>query len=97
MEKSTLTRLAKELEIPENKILNEGITVFLDKELREASAEILRIKSQFNISNPKELKTKIENGEIEEHPAWELLIYWENLNKKIKVVNDWIQKLHIMA
>ena len=97
MEKSLLSKLSKELEIPEKKILDESLNVFLDAELRNASAEILKIKKQFNVSNPKELKNKIEKGKIEEHPAWEQLIFWENLNKRIKVVNDWMQKLHISS
>ena len=95
--KALLSRLSKELELTEERILDESISVFLDKELRDASAEILKIKSQFKVSNPKELKNKIEAGKIDEHPAWEQLIYWENLNKKIKVVNNWTQKLHISS
>ena len=97
MEKSLLSKLSKELEIPEKKILDESLNVFLDTELRNASADILKIKKQFNVSKPKELKNKIETGKLEEHPAWEQLIYWENLNKRIKVVNDWMQKLHISS
>ncbi len=97
MEKSLLSKLSKELEIPEKKILDESLNVFLDIELRNASAEILNIKKQFNVSSPKELKNKIEKGKIEEHPAWEQLIFWENLNKRIKVVSDWMQKLHISS
>ncbi len=97
MEKSLLSKLSKELEIPEKKILDESLNVFLDIELRNASAEILNIKKQFNVSSPKELKNKIEKGKIEEHPAWEQLIFWESLNKRIKVVSDWMQKLHISS
>ena len=97
MEKSLLSKLSKELEIPEKKILDESLNVFLDIELRNASAEILKIRKQFNVSNSKELKNKIEKGKIEEHPAWEQLIFWENLNKRIRVVSDWMQKLHISS
>ncbi|MBI3035566.1 hypothetical protein HYY71_04545 [Candidatus Woesearchaeota archaeon] len=97
MEKSLLSKLSKELEIPKKRILDESLNVFLDAELRNASAEILQIKKQFNVSSLKELKSKIENGKIEEHPAWEQLIFWENLNKRIKVVSDWMQKLHISS
>ena|SRR3989338_4273194 len=97
MEKSLLSKLSKELEIPEKKIIDESLNVFLDLELRNASAEILKIKKQFDVSDPKELKNKIQNGKIEEHPAWEQLIFWENLNKRIKVVNNWMQKLHISS
>ncbi|MBI3036903.1 hypothetical protein HYY73_04095 [Candidatus Woesearchaeota archaeon] len=97
MAKSLLSELSKELEIPEKRILDESIHVFLEKELRDASAEILKIKAQFNISSAKELKGRIEKGELEEHPAWEQLIYWENLEKRVKVVNDWMQKLRISS
>ena len=97
MEKSLLSKLSKELEIPETKMLDESLNVFLDSELRNASAEILKIKKQFNVSKPEELKKKIESGKVEEHPAWERLIFWENLNKKIKVVNNWMQRLHISS
>ena len=95
VEKNILNKLSKELEIPEEKMLDESINVFLERELRNAAAEILKIKSEFKVSNPKELKSKIEAGKIGEHPAWEQLIYWENLKKRIKVVNNWTQKLRI--
>jgi len=95
MEKSLLNRLSKDLEIPEKKILDESLNVFLDNELRNAYAEILKIRNQFNVSSSEELKSKIEKGKVKEHPAWEQLIYWENLEKRIKVVNNWMQRLHI--
>ena len=72
------------MEIPENKIVDESINSFLDFELRNASVEILKIKSQFDVSSLDELKNKIEKGKIDEHPAWEQLIYWENLEKKMR-------------
>lgn len=97
MEKSLLNKLSKDLEIPEKKILDESLNVFLDNELRNASAEILKIKNQFSVSSTEELKNKIEKGKIKEHPAWEQLIYWENLDKRIRVVNNWMQRLHISS
>ena len=95
--KSLLRKLSEELELPEQQILDQSIEVFLDKELRDASAEILKIKVQFDVSNPQELQQKIKAGQIAEHPAWEQLIYWENLNKKVKVVSQWMQKLPISS
>ena len=95
MKKSLLHKLSKELEIPEKKILDESLSAFLDIELRNASAEISKIKKEFDVLKPADLKKKIENGKVKEHPAWEQLIYWENLNKKVKVVTDWMRKIHI--
>ncbi len=97
MERSLLTKLSKDLELPEEKILDKSIHVFLESELRDASAEILKIKKQFSVSSITELKKNIETGKVDESPAWEQLIYWENLNKRIKVISAWIQKLHISS
>ncbi len=97
MEKSLLGKLSKELEMPERRIMDESLHVFLEKELRDASAEILNIKAQFNSSSTRELKRRIEKGEVEERPAWDKLIYWENLEKRIKVVGYWMQKLRISS
>ena len=97
MEKSLLSKLSKELEVPEKKIVERSLHVFLDSELRNASAEVMKIKRQFNVSSPKELQERIKEGEVNEHPAWEQLIYWENLNKRMKVVSSWIQRLHIIS
>jgi len=97
MEQPLLNKLSKELDIPAKKILDESVNVFLERELRNAAAEILKIKTQFSVSSPKELKSKIEAGKLEEHPTWEQLMYWENLEKRMKVVNYWIQRLHIAS
>ena len=95
MEKNTLARLSKSLEVPEKRILNESVNLYIDSELRNTSAEILKIKQQFKVTSPEELRARISSGKIAEHPAWEHLIYWENLNKRIKVVHHWMQKLPI--
>lgn len=97
MEKSLLSMLSKDLELPEKKILDESLQVFLDKELRDASAEVLKIKTRFKVSTPKELKKRIESGKVDEHPAWEQLIYWENLDKRIKVVDTWMRKYALIV
>ena len=95
MEKSLLHKLSKDLEISEKRIIEQSIPAFLETELRNASADIIKIKEQFKVSTPKELKQKIELGKIDEHPAWEQLIYWENLNKKMQVVSKWMQNVPI--
>ena len=94
MNNSLLNKLSKQLGITENRLLDESINVFLEKELRNSSAEILKIKTNYKVSTLEELKHNIEEGIIEEHPAWEELIYWENLTKRIKLVKNWMQKIY---
>ncbi|MEK6903662.1 MAG: hypothetical protein AABW64_03385 [Nanoarchaeota archaeon] len=97
MQKTLLSQLSKELDISEQKILDESISAFLEQELRNVSAEIIHIKMQFHVKTLEELRHNIEEGKLDEHPAWEQLIYWENLDKKIKVVRDWMQRVHISS
>jgi len=92
-----LTQLSKDLELSEVKILDESIPAFLERELRNASVEITKLKHEFDVETPNELKQKIESGRVEEHPAWEQLIYWENLSKKVKAVSEWMQKIPMMS
>lgn len=95
MQKTMLHKLSKELDMPENQIIDKSIPAFLENELRSASVDILKIKELFQVVTMQDLKQKIELGKVEEHPAWEQLIYWENLNKKIQVVTRWMRNLHI--
>lgn len=94
MNNSLLHKLSHELGISENRLLDESINVFLERELRNSSVEILKIKINYKVSNPEELKHNIEEGIVKEHPAWEELIYWENLIKRIKLVKNWMQKIY---
>ncbi len=85
MERTAIKQLSKALEVQEDKLVENGLSYFIQKELKDASAEILKLKNKYEVLDIKELKEKIEKGKIEEHPAWEDLIFWENLQKRIKI------------
>lgn len=93
----TIKQLSKTLEVSEEKLVRDGVSYFIQKELKDASAEILRLKNKYKVISIEELKDKIEKGKIEEHPAWEDLIFWENLQKRIRMVKNWMRKLPIIA
>lgn len=87
------TRLLREVSenfgLTEREVLVESINTFLDREMRKSFSEIEKFKEKYNVETPRNLKKKIERGEVEEHPTWEELIEWENLTKRIKVVKKW--------
>lgn len=97
METKFLKSLSRSLHVPEEQLLAESIVTFLDRELRNASLEIQKIKQKYTVNSPKELEKKIEQGTVKEHPAWEELIEWENMEKRIDEVRKWMKNLPIYA
>lgn len=68
----------------EENIIRSGVNSYVSRELKEAYLRIKELKKKFEVDNSDELESKIEEGEIEEHPAWEALIEWKNLEKRIR-------------
>ncbi len=83
-----LKNASKGLHISEEKLLEESINSFLDRELRKAHSEIEKLKEKYGVKSTGQLEEKIKKME-EGHPAWEELIEWENLEKQIKEINKW--------
>lgn len=72
----------------EELILHKGLGSYLDRELREAGVRINELKKRYGVEDPSELEEKIEGGSVDEHPAWEELIEWENLEKRISRLKE---------
>lgn len=72
----------------EESILHKGLGSYLDREIREASVRINELKKRYDVENPSELGKKIEGGSIDEHPTWEELIEWENLEERVSRLKE---------
>lgn len=92
-----LKGISKDLDISETRLLEESVESFLDRELRKAFSEIEKLKERYLVESPMELEERIKEGKVKEHPAWEELIEWENLEKRIKEVDGWRKRIHIPA
>lgn len=64
-------------------ILRKGVESYVERELREARIRIDERAGKYGAETPAELETLIERGDVDEHPAWEELIEWENLATRI--------------
>jgi len=87
MEEKLLKDISKSLRLSEDELLRGSIASFLDRELKEAYSEIEELRVKYGVKNMEDLERKIERGE-EGHPAWEELIEWENIENKIKEVEN---------
>ncbi len=97
MERYLIKSISKDLEISETRLLEESIESFLDREFRKAFSEIEKLKEKYLVESPTDLEKKINEGKVKEHPAWEELIEWENLEKRIKEVKEWRRRIPITA
>lgn len=67
----------------EAEILRKGVESYVERELREARVRIDELREEYEVKTPRELESAIERGDVDEHPAWEELIEWENLTTRI--------------
>lgn len=87
-----LTQISKELNVPEEEVLSQSIQSYLDRELKNASIEINKLKLKYQALSPRELEKKIEKGQIAAHPGWEDAIEWENLQQRVEKIKKWVQR-----
>ncbi len=89
-----LQQISKDLNLPEEEIIEQGVRTFLDRELKNASLEMNKFKLKYGVISPQELEQKIKLQKIAEHPGWDDLMEWENLQQRVELVKKWMQKLY---
>lgn len=72
-------RVSKSLGVPPDALVAGGVKEYLRAKLRAAKAEIHDLETRYRVRSPHELEEEIKKGTVEEHPAWEDLILYENL------------------
>jgi hypothetical protein len=70
----------------EEEVVEKGVRSYVDAEIREARIRIDEIREKYGVEGVDELEEMIERGAVQEHPAWEELIEWRNLKKRIKAL-----------
>ena len=88
-----IERVSKTLGLPPEKLVSGSVKEYLKSRLRTTQAEINEIETKYNVQNPKNLEQKIKQGTIEEHPAWEDLILYENLQKQAEKIKQELKKI----
>jgi hypothetical protein len=74
-----IERVSKSLGVPPDALVAGGVKEYLRARLRAAKSEIHDLETKYGVGSPHELADKIKKGTVDEHPAWEDLIQYENL------------------
>ena len=85
---SLLEKVEKELKLPREKIIQQGVHQFLETEVRNFSIEISKIVVKYGVSSFNELWDKIEKGEVSESECFDDLTRLEYLElERDKILN----------
>ena len=93
METAQLTKISELLRIPADKLLLLSMQSYLREQKRVLMIERLEYLRRYGVSQGEEMKRKIENGEIPDHPAWEDFIEVSNVEEEIRRLSDALNHL----
>lgn len=93
MREEKIDEISQYVEMDRDLLLEKGIEAFLKERKRELMLERYELLSRYEVSDVEELKEKIKDGKIKEHPAWEDLITLENLNETLSHLDEYQEEL----
>jgi len=62
--------LSKELNLPRDNIVEQGLRTLLEKKLLEVKAEIFRLCGKYGVKSVEDMDNSYRNGRIEEEDSW---------------------------
>ena len=83
-----LEKMAKKMNIPLHDLLKKGAEAILKGKKREYLNERLEILLRYEAITAEELRKKIKEGVIPEHPAWEDFIEVKNIEREVKEIEN---------
>ncbi len=81
---SEVKRVARELNIPLDGLMKRSLQAFLRQEIRAVQMDIADFQDRYGVVSAGELRTRIEQGKVYSHPAWEDAIEWERLEDHLE-------------
>ena len=89
----TIKKLSKKYSLSSSDFIKIGSSLAIKEKKRELQIEKFEILARYGTKNIDELKKKIEQGIVPEHPAWEDYIESKNIESEIKELDSDIRSL----
>ena len=86
-------RVSKTLGVTPETLISNGVEEYLKTRLRIIQTELHELETKYRVNKPAELEEQIKQGKIEEHPAWEDLIHYENLIERAEKIKQELEKI----
>lgn len=97
MTSAIATKIATSFGLCENELLQQALASFLYDKKRQTGHLKLEILARYAADSLTDLESKIAQGVVGEHPAWEDLIVVENLNDHLEEINGYLATLQNSA
>jgi hypothetical protein len=79
---SILSTVARELHIPEEDLVKQGLRYVLERQLREVKSQIFAISGRYSVSSVEEMDARYREGTLEEADTWQDLQRLDHLEYK---------------
>ncbi|MBS1250958.1 MAG: hypothetical protein MAG431_02557 [Chloroflexi bacterium] len=86
-------RVASELKIPVDGLMKRSVRAFLRQETRATRMDIADLQDRYGVDSARDLRSRIEKGDIHSHPAWEDAIEWEQLEKHLAHIEEMVSEV----
>ncbi|MDH7578051.1 MAG: hypothetical protein QHH75_09585 [Bacillota bacterium] len=91
--KKVIDALARELNLPGEAILEEGLKSFLEKKLRSIKAEIFQIAGKYGVSSVEEMEALYRRGVLEEEGSLDDYHRLDHLEYKKERLEEILEEL----
>jgi hypothetical protein len=88
-----VNEIAVSLGLTEGELFQQALVSFLLEKKRRTLQLKLEILARYGADSIADLESKIAQGVVVEHPAWEDLIVAENLDARLRELNDHLDDL----
>lgn len=91
--KAIIKRVAEDTGVTLDELAVSGFLAFLHEKRRKIMLDRLDVLTRYYANSAEDIEKKIKDGEIPEHPAWEDIIYLENLESAIIRIDEDIKAI----
>ena len=90
---TTTTKIAASLGLNESELFRQALVSFLHEQKRQVLQLRLDILGRYGTESITDLESRIAQGIVVEHPAWEDLIVAENLAARLEELDAYLDDL----
>ncbi len=90
---TTQTKIASSLGLTESELSRQALVSFLYEKKRQVLQARLDVLARYDADSLADLESRIAQGIVAEHPAWEDLIVAENLTARLEELDAYLDDL----
>lgn len=91
--KEVIEKVAEDTGVSIDELTISGLLALLREKKRKMMVDRLDVLARYGVTSAEELEKKIKSGEVAEHPAWEDLILFENIEASIAAIDKDIESI----